>query len=63
VFINGQSAGLYDHYFSTFLIPTDLLWSFMQAIVMSIGVMLIHTYYGTHTARNATTVGSATRGS
>src|SRR5580765_244146 len=43
VFINGQSAGLYDHYFNTFLIPTDLLWSFLQAIVMSIGVMLIHT--------------------
>src|ERR1700759_294664 len=46
VYINGQSAGLYDHYFSTFLIPTDLLWSFLQDIVMSIGVMLIHTYYG-----------------
>ena len=27
VFINGQSAGLYDHYFNTFLIPSDLLWS------------------------------------
>ena len=46
VFINGQSAGLYDHYFNTFLIPTDLLWSFLQAIVMSIAVMLVHTYYG-----------------
>jgi phospholipid/cholesterol/gamma-HCH transport system permease protein len=46
VFINGQSAGLYDHYFNTFLIPSDLLWSFLQAIVMSIAVMLVHTYYG-----------------
>lgn len=36
VFVNGQSAGLYDHYFNTFLIPSDLLWSFMQAIAMSI---------------------------
>ena len=26
--------------------PTDLLWSFLQAIVMSIAVMLVHTYYG-----------------
>jgi len=39
VFINHQSAGLYDHYFNTFLVPTDLLWSFLQAIVMSIAVM------------------------
>jgi phospholipid/cholesterol/gamma-HCH transport system permease protein len=46
VFVNGQSAGLYDHYFNTFLIPSDLLWSFLQAIVMSIAVMLVHTYYG-----------------
>lgn len=46
VYINGQSKGLYDHYFNTFLIPSDLLWSFLQAIVMSIAVMLIHTYYG-----------------
>ena len=24
VYVNGQSGGLYDHYFNTFLIPTDL---------------------------------------
>jgi phospholipid/cholesterol/gamma-HCH transport system permease protein len=46
VYVNGQSKGLYDHYFNTFLIPSDLLWSFLQAIIMSIAVMLIHTYYG-----------------
>ena len=44
--ILGQSAGVYDHYFSTFLIPSDILWSFVQAICMAIAVMLIHTYYG-----------------
>ena len=27
--IYGQSRGVYDHYFSTFLHPTDLLWSFV----------------------------------
>jgi phospholipid/cholesterol/gamma-HCH transport system permease protein len=27
-FIYGQSTGVYDHYFYTFLNPTDLLWSF-----------------------------------
>src|SRR6201995_5341332 len=46
VFINGQSKGLYHHYFNPFLIPSDLLWSFLQAIIMSIAVMLVHTYYG-----------------
>ncbi len=45
-FIYGQSVGIYDHYFYTFLNPTDLLWSFVSAIVMAIVVMLVHTYYG-----------------
>jgi phospholipid/cholesterol/gamma-HCH transport system permease protein len=59
VFINGQSAGLYDHYFNTFLIPSDLLWSFLQAIVMSIAVMLVHTYYGYNTSGGPVGVGIA----
>lgn len=46
VVLYNQSGGVYDHYFSTFLIPTDILWSFAQAIVMAIAIMLIHTYYG-----------------
>src|ERR1700752_3915196 len=46
VYINGQSKGLYDHYFNTFLIPSDLLWSFPQAIVWSIALMLVHPYSG-----------------
>ncbi|BBY99923.1 MlaE family ABC transporter permease [Mycolicibacterium fallax] len=59
VFINAQSAGLYDHYFNTFLIPTDLLWSFLQAIVMSVAVMLIHTYYGYNATGGPVGVGIA----
>jgi phospholipid/cholesterol/gamma-HCH transport system permease protein len=59
VFINKQSPGLYDHYFNTFLIPSDLLWSFLQAIVMSIAVMLIHTYYGYTAAGGPVGVGVA----
>jgi phospholipid/cholesterol/gamma-HCH transport system permease protein len=42
----GQSSGLYDHYFSTFLNPIDLLRSFIQAICMAITILLIHTFYG-----------------
>ncbi len=46
VTVFGQSGGLYDHYFRTFLQPGDLLWSFLQAILMGAAVMLVHTYYG-----------------
>jgi phospholipid/cholesterol/gamma-HCH transport system permease protein len=44
--VYGQSSGVYDHYFRSFLNPMDLVWSFMQAIFMAIVIMLIHTYYG-----------------
>ncbi len=46
VVLLGQSAGLYSHYFSTFLNPIDLLWSFLQALLMALAILLIHTYYG-----------------
>jgi phospholipid/cholesterol/gamma-HCH transport system permease protein len=59
VYVNGQSAGLYDHYFNTFLNPTDLLWSFLQAIVMAVAVMLIHTYYGYNASGGPVGVGVA----
>jgi phospholipid/cholesterol/gamma-HCH transport system permease protein len=44
--IYGQSRGVYDHYFSTFLQPMDLLWSFTEALTMAAAVMAVHTYYG-----------------
>ncbi|MCW2556303.1 MAG: mlaE 13 [Mycobacterium sp.] len=42
----GQSTGVYDHYFRTFLNPTDLVWSFLQCVVLAVVIMLVHTYYG-----------------
>jgi phospholipid/cholesterol/gamma-HCH transport system permease protein len=59
VVIYGQSAGVYDHYFSTFLIPSDILWSFVQAIFMALAVMMIHTYYGYHASGGPVGVGIA----
>ncbi|MFE6924132.1 MlaE family ABC transporter permease [Nocardia sp. NPDC057663] len=59
VVIYGQSAGVYDHYFSTFLIPSDILWSFAQAIVMALAIMLIHTYFGFTAAGGPVGVGVA----
>ncbi|EME23894.1 MlaE family ABC transporter permease [Rhodococcus triatomae] len=59
VVLYGQSSGVYDHYFSTFLMPTDILWSFAQAIVMALAVMLIHTYYGYNASGGPVGVGVA----
>ena len=56
----GQSPGLYDHYFSTFLNPVDLLWSFVQAIAMAITILLIHTYFGYNASGGPAGVGVAT---
>jgi phospholipid/cholesterol/gamma-HCH transport system permease protein len=55
----GQSAGLYNHYFSTFLNPMDLLWSFLQAILMAIAVLLVHTYFGFFASGGPSGVGVA----
>lgn len=55
----GQSAGVYDHYFSTFLIPGDLLRSFAQVLVIAVVVMLIHTYYGYNASGGPAGVGEA----
>src|ERR1700724_2409911 len=58
-FVYGQSTGVYDHYFHTFLNPTDLIWSFFQAIVMAIVIMMVHTYYGFSASGGPAGVGEA----
>ncbi|AQA04010.1 ABC transporter permease [Mycobacterium sp. MS1601] len=58
-FIYGQSTGVYDHYFRTFLNPVDLIWSFLQAIVMALVIMLVHTYYGFTASGGPAGVGEA----
>jgi phospholipid/cholesterol/gamma-HCH transport system permease protein len=59
VWVYGQSSGVYDHYFDAFLIPTDLLWSFVQTIAMAIVIMLVHTYYGYTASGGPAGVGEA----
>jgi len=59
VVLFGQSAGLYDHYFNTFLNPIDLLWSFLQAVLMALAVLLIHTYFGYFATGGPSGVGAA----
>lgn len=59
ILLYGQSSGVYDHYFDTFLIPKDLLWSFVMTITMAIVIMLIHTYYGYTASGGPAGVGEA----
>ena len=57
--IYGQSTGVYDHYFNTFLAPTSLIWSFLLAVSMSVVIMLVHTYYGYTASGGPAGVGEA----
>lgn len=57
--VYGQSTGVYDHYFNTFLNPMDIVYSFLQAISMAIVVMLVHTYYGFNASGGPAGVGEA----
>src|SRR5882757_1538349 len=59
VVLFGQSSGLYNHYFSTFLNPIDLLWSFLQALLMALAVLLVHTYFGYFATGGPSGVGAA----
>jgi phospholipid/cholesterol/gamma-HCH transport system permease protein len=55
----GQSSGVFDHYFNTFLNPTDLMWSFAASIAMATVIMLVHTYYGFNASGGPAGVGEA----
>jgi phospholipid/cholesterol/gamma-HCH transport system permease protein len=58
-FFYRQSTGVYDHYFYTFLSTTDMLWSFVLALVMAVVIMLVHTYYGYNASGGPAGVGEA----
>jgi phospholipid/cholesterol/gamma-HCH transport system permease protein len=57
--VYGQSIGVYDHYFRTFLYPRDLLSSFFLAVAMAIVIMLVHTFYGFNASGGPAGVGEA----
>jgi phospholipid/cholesterol/gamma-HCH transport system permease protein len=59
VAIYGQGSGVYDHYFNTFLNPTDLIWSFFQSVAMTVVIMLVHTFYGFTASGGPAGVGEA----
>ncbi|GAA2130890.1 ABC transporter permease [Nocardioides bigeumensis] len=55
----GQSTGTYDHYFSQFLPPGDVLWSFGKVLVFAVVVILIHCYHGYNASGGPAGVGVA----
>ncbi|SEA61412.1 MULTISPECIES: ABC transporter permease [unclassified Mycobacterium] len=57
--IYGQGSGVYDHYFNTFLNPTDLIWSFVQCVAITVVIMLVHTYFGYTASGGPAGVGEA----
>ncbi|EFQ81871.1 hypothetical protein HMPREF0063_13073 [Aeromicrobium marinum DSM 15272] len=57
--VYGQSSGTYDHYFTTFLPPGDVLWSFAKVLIFAVVVILIHCYYGYYASGGPAGVGVA----
>lgn len=55
----GQSVGTYEHYFHTFLRVDDVMWSFLEVIIMSVVVLLNHCYFGYYASGGAVGVGEA----
>ena len=55
----GLSGGTYQHYFTLFLPPIDVLYSLIKAGVFAIAVALIHCYYGFNATGGPAGVGVA----
>ena len=55
----GQSSGTYAHYFHTFLRPSDVFWSFIEVIIISMVVMINHCYFGYNASGGPVGVGEA----
>jgi phospholipid/cholesterol/gamma-HCH transport system permease protein len=57
--VYGQSHGTYEHYFRTFLRPEDVFWSFVEAVIIVVVVMVSHCYYGFNANGGPVGVGEA----
>lgn len=55
----GQSGGTYNHYFFTLLRLDDVMWSFVQAIIIALVVMVNHCYFGYNASGGPVGVGEA----
>ncbi|MFC9896642.1 MlaE family ABC transporter permease [Nocardia sp. NPDC127579] len=59
IWFEGQSSGAYDHYFSLFLPPQDVLYSFLKVLVFAFVIILVHCYYGFNASGGPAGVGIA----
>ena len=55
----GQAPGIYEHYFSTFLIPGDLLLALLKTVLMALVVTSVCCYRGFHASGGPAGVGRA----
>jgi phospholipid/cholesterol/gamma-HCH transport system permease protein len=59
IWFEGQSSGAYDHYFSLFLPPQDVLYSFLKVLIFAFVIILVHCYYGFNATGGPSGVGIA----
>ena len=59
VYVNGGSAGTYDHFFHITLGPEDVLYSLIKAIAFAAVIVLVHCSYGYHATGGPEGVGRA----
>ncbi|WP_028922349.1 MlaE family ABC transporter permease [Pseudonocardia acaciae] len=55
----GQSSGTYLHYFHEFLVPVDIFYSVLKAVVFVVIATLIHCYFGYYASGGPQGVGQA----
>jgi phospholipid/cholesterol/gamma-HCH transport system permease protein len=55
----GQSHGTYEHYFRTFLRADDVVWSFVESVIITVAIMVTHSYYGYNASGGPVGVGEA----
>lgn len=60
VVLFGQSAGQYDHYFTSFIQGKDVFYSVIKIIVFATTITLLHCWYGMRVGGGPQAVGEAT---
>lgn len=56
---HGQSSGTYDHYFSSFIQPSDVIFSVLKALIFVTLIIAIHGYQGYYASGGPEGVGRA----
>jgi phospholipid/cholesterol/gamma-HCH transport system permease protein len=59
IYLYGVSGGAFSHYFNTFLIPRDVLSSYLIVLAMSVVIVSVHCYYGFNAKGGPAGVGQA----